>query len=55
MDFCKQIPGRTNCRDKNWFPHVIVGWNLPRLDGLKFQPGKTGSYNHYLRQPEKVL
>ena len=35
-------------RDKNWFLYVIVGWNLSRLDGLKFDPGKTGSCNHQL-------
>ena len=33
------------CR-KNWFPYLIAGWNLPRLDRLKFHPGKTASCNH---------
>ena len=31
------------------FPHVIVRWNLSRLDELKFHPGKPGSCNHHLR------
>ena len=31
-----------------YFPHVIVKWNLSRLDGLKFYPGKPGSCNHHL-------
>ena len=26
-----------------------MGWNLSRLDGLKFHPGKPGSCNHHLR------
>ena len=41
----KPVP---SCRDEKWFPHVIVGWNLSKLDGLKFHPGKTGSCNHHL-------
>ena len=52
MGFCKQIPGGNLsrvARDLNWFPHLIAGWNLPRLDGLKFHLGKTESSNHHLR------
>ena len=37
------------CRDEILFPNVIVGWNLSRLDGLKFHPGKPGSCNYHLR------
>ena len=37
-------------QDENWLSHVIVGWNLPRLDGLKFHSGKTESCNYYLRK-----
>ena len=51
---CKQIYPNTMwktvspCRDEIWFHHVMVRWNLPWLDGLKFRPGKPGSCNHHL-------
>ena len=33
---------------KEIFLHVIIGWNLFRLDGLNFHRGKTRSCNHHL-------
>ena len=43
METCPALPG--------WklISSIIVGWNLSRLDGLKFHPSKTRSYNHHLR------
>ena len=51
---CKKIYTNTTwktvppCWYEIWFPHIIVGWNLSRLDELKFHPGKPGLCNHHL-------
>ena len=45
---CKHIYANTtwktvpSCLEEAWFPYVIIGWNLSRLDGLKFHLGKSG-------------
>ena len=33
--------------DEILIPRVIVGWDLSRLDQLKFHSDKPGSSNHY--------
>ena len=47
----KQIPDeKLPCLPKmNLNPHVIVRWNLFRLDGLKSHPGKPELCSHHLR------
>ena len=53
---CKQIYTNTtwktvpSYRNEIWFTHVIVGWNMSRLDMLKFCSGKPSpcNHNHYL-------
>ena len=48
MGFCKLISGGNLSRLARMEIDFPIWWNLSRLDGLNFHPGKTGSRNHHL-------